>query len=113
MPQVCRDPGPREQGSAAGSTHIMRGVVNMPPISLGPPLLPQLRHEYHMSQEEVTRLQKEALQLKERMEKKNEKIVQLNSDIDVLRESLAKRWGARGHAVALSLVVLLQWEGAG
>ena len=51
---------------------------------------PQLRHAYHASQEEVTRMQKEMLLLKDRLEKKNEKIVQLNSDIDDLSESLAK-----------------------
>jgi predicted RNase H-like nuclease (RuvC/YqgF family) len=50
----------------------------------------ELRHAFHASQEEVTRQQKEVLLLKDRMEKKNEKIVQLNSDIDDLRESLAK-----------------------
>ena len=45
-----------------------------------------------MSQEEVTRLQKELVQLREKMETKDEKIVQLNNDIDVLKEGMAKRW---------------------
>lgn len=53
---------------------------------------PQLRHEYHASQEEITRLQKEIVTLKEQMEKKNEAMFQLNHDIDILKESLAKRW---------------------
>jgi predicted SAM-dependent methyltransferase len=55
----------------------------------------QLRHSYHASQEEVTRLQKELVSLKDRMEKKNEKIVQLNSDIDGLSESLARSKSSR------------------
>ena len=38
------------------------------------------------------RLQKELVQLKERMEKKDEKTVKLNYDIDLLSEELAKRY---------------------
>ena len=44
-----------------------------------------------MSQEEVTRLQKELVQVREEMEKKDEKIIQLNNEIDALRECVAKR----------------------
>ena len=54
-----------------------------------PPL--QLRHEYYVSQEEVTRLQKELVQLREETEKKDEKIIQLNNEIDALGECVAKR----------------------
>ena len=53
---------------------------------------PQVRHEYYVSQEEVTRLQKELVQLREEMEKKDEKIVQLNHEIDALGECVVKRW---------------------
>ena len=51
----------------------------------------QLRHQYHSSQEEVNRLQREVVMLKEQLEKRDKTIAELNCDNDALSESLAKR----------------------